>query len=326
MIAMRGYTASFSLVVLILVIVPTAGAEDLIVPPDISIEAQLSDTRFFLAEPFQLTVQVSWSGEHGDIQVDPPAKVPLEGLDLLSTSSSNRTILDGDRRLVVREYRYRLRPVREGEATIGSLSVAVRHRPAAGTSASDADAVSTPLTTLSTSPLAITIQAPPPSLRIPWHTLASAVGVLLFSGAFIAFLRHKRRTERPRDTVSALSPRETLAATVESIESLLFAGEIKQYYAAFEKAFFVFVRDMSGVSADGRDGDAAAIAAILSRPDVLSEEDVATVNHWVEVNGLVKFGGHQPSEEDVRRQIRALMRIAANLEKKSTTLGERTGA
>lgn len=318
MIMKRGLSAYFLVLVLSLFSAQFASANDHAVPPDISIEAILSETRFFLAEPFQLTVKVSWSGEHGEILVDPPAKVPLEGLDLLSTSSSNRTVFDGDRRIIVREYRYSLRPVREGAATIGSLSVAVHQRPA-NSSKDNSDTAPAPLATLSTSPLTLTIEAPPPPLRIPWHTVLSILGLLLFVGVFIAFLRYKRRVERPRDSESTLSPRQKLATTVESIESLLFSGEIKQYYADFEKAFHLFIRETSGVAEAAHENALSTINDIVTRTEVLPEEDVVTVKHWLEVNDLVKFGGHQPSEEDARRQIRALMRIAATIENKLTT-------
>ncbi|MBN2381400.1 hypothetical protein JXQ70_00820 [bacterium] len=273
----------------------------------ITVQAVLEKTAYRLAEPFTFEVTLSWLGQPGDFEIEPPQSLALEGLEMVQSTNSNETTTLNGRYQVIRRYSYTLIPLVEGAARIGQVQIYYRQKLAGPEGQSEWS----DRTSLGTTPLSITVHPPRKKIVLPWSAIGTVVGLIIFFGLFFLFLRRRKTMERPIDEPEVLAPSQQFIETLNSEEHLIIEGEMREYIVRAEKAFFTLIKQTLN-----RDVTGQSIPDIIaSLSDKLGEEDRSTVQNFLEMAHLVKFAGQQPEREEIERMVRALGRCARAFER-----------
>lgn len=267
----------------------------------ISIRSILEKNEFRLAEPFEFKVEITWTGDLGDFQIDPPKDFNLEGLAFLESSNSSETSQQDGRYVVRRLYRYHLTPLREGAARIGPVSFTYRQK----LSDSDEGPVYSDNQTLATTPMTLNVLSPQKRIEIPWVTIGSIVAFVIFISIFIWFLKRKKKYERPVDDPVQEKPDQLFLEAVAKEEHALIDGDIRGYFVTIEKAFYQFILEQTKLNLSGKQVD-EMVERIIEYVD--SESEIQSIRNFLETTHLVKFAGHHPEQEEIERLVRALGR------------------
>lgn len=283
----------------------------------LTIKASLSATTVRLAQNLDFSVTVSWQGRPDEFDVDPPAQPVLTGLEPLATSSTTRTFDRLGVYHVEREYRYSLRATKDGQATIGSVSVPYRQKPAGDAAAEPARAM-----TLATSPITLTIMPALSPLRIPWGTLGGIVGLAVFISLFLIYRKRQQVATTPVEPVVEISPLDEFRQAVQAEEHRIVEGDIKEYYAILDKRFQVFL-----AQATGRELATVSDRGILTLIHELvpADDEIHVLEHFIQQADLVKFAGARPEDDEIHRDSRGLLRLAETIWNRSRTAATTAG-
>lgn len=255
-------------------------------PIEVSVSSRLEPDkrRFHLGEDINLYIDLTWVGEAGDVQPEPPEELILRHLEKKSMVLKDWIQPDVGSQKVVRTYRYLLTPTEEGAGAIEPIEIPYRVRGGGD------------LLRQTTDRFALEILP----RRWPWGKIAlgalAALAVVGGGGAAAMGLAARRRRAREAALIPAApSPFEQMRGHLEAIHRSFTEGAAKDGFDAVER----FVRRALGERLDGdfRHATIDELGERLADGSLgAAARDRAT--SILDRCGRVKFAGYVPTVAD----------------------------
>jgi len=257
------------------------------VAPNVTVRSRLEpdSRRFHLGEPIHLFVELSWTGDAGDVQPEAAEEPVLMNLAKKGMVQSSQVVAQDVAHTVVVTYHYILEPTAEGAASIEPIQVNYRFREGSET------------LRLTSDRFALTILP----RRWPWRkillgTLATLTVLGAGTAGTIAAVARARRAREAAKVPPPPSPFELMKADLDAIRKVLREGVAKDGYDSVER----FVRKVLAL----RSGSDLRSATISELSDRLANEEAldSTVRDRaasiLDRCAQVKFAGYVPTVAD----------------------------
>ena len=255
---------------------------------EVAVEAVVDSSRVPLNRNLTLTIKVSCTGDISHYAFQWPNPPDLDRFDIVGSSSANIVRDEGGHIVTVKEFRYILKPVGEGQGRIGAVLLHYT------------DKISQKDHSLSTR--AVGIEITEPVIRgtggmpaTPYLLIGLAV-IILSGGGFVYLRKKKEKKEMPIPEIEAKSPEEIALEKLENAPRLRVAGETKEYYSAISNSVRsyidrkFFLRTLELTTHD--------IVNSLKLKEV-DEETILTIEKILTTCDMVKFARHEPAPSDL---------------------------
>ncbi|UCE18295.1 MAG: hypothetical protein JSV84_15800 [Gemmatimonadota bacterium] len=257
---------------------------------DVVVEAMVDSSRVPFNRNLTLTIKVSCTGDISRYEFQWPNPPDIDRFDIVGSSSANVVSDEGGQRVTVKEFRYILKPVGEGQGRIGPITLFYTDKK----SQRDYSLSTRALRVEITEPLTGGSAGVAATLFVP----VGLVIVLLAGGAFFYLrkMRGRKEIEVPQQEVK--SPEETALEELETVPELRLAGEIKEYYSAISNTLRRYI-----------DRKYALRTVELTTHDIVgnlrlkevAQEVIAGIEQILNICDMVKFARHEPPPADLDR-------------------------
>lgn len=255
---------------------------------EVAVEAVVDSHRVASNRNLTLTVRASCIGDVSRYEFQWPGPPDFDRFDLVGSGSANVVTNKGDQLLTVKEFRYVLKPVGEGEARIGPLTLSYTDKLTQREYSLTTQAIRVEIT----EPVVKDTGAGPSILLLLGGALA-AISI----GAGLVYLRKRRGLrEEVAPPVETKSPEEVALEELEKVPELRLAGEMKEYYSAISNTLRRYIdRRFSLRTAELTTGDIVNSLKLREAP----EEDIIEIEKILNICDMVKFARHEPSPADL---------------------------
>ena len=257
-------------------------------PGEVSIEAVVDSPTISSNHTLTLTIRAYCIGDMNRYDFQWPSPPDLDRLEIVGSSSANRVEDRGDRLVSVKEFRYILKPVGQGEGRIGPATMHYT------------DKTTRREYSLSTRTLSVEVTEPVEGasggMNAIFVLIPVFVVVVLVGG--ILFLRRRRRPEQDvaASPVDVRGPEEIALERLEAVPELRLAGETKEYYSAIANVLREYI-----------DRAFSLRTMELTTPDIIDhlrmqhtdDETIAEIEKIFHICDVVKFTPHEPSPPDL---------------------------
>ena len=244
--------------------------------------------RFHLDEPVHLFVELTWTGDVGDVAPDAPEEPTLMNLSKKAMVQSSRVLPQSGGHKAAVTYHYELMPTAEGAAAIEPIEIRYRLRG------------SSDLLHLTTDRFALTILP----RRRPWRTiilgaLGAAAVLGLVTAAGMGLAARARRLREAARVPPPPSPLQLVWAEVDQVRRLFTDGATKDAYDVVERLVRKALSER--LSSDLRHVTIAELSERLAGEESLE----SAVRDWaagiLDRCGQVKFASYVPTVADQDR-------------------------
>lgn len=254
---------------------------------EVAVEAVVDSSRVPLNRTLTLTVRASCIGDIDRYQFQWPIPPDFDRFDLVGSASANIVRDERDQLLTVKEFKYILQPVGQGQARIGAVTLLYT------------DKLTQREYSLTTRTIEVEITEPVAGdTGGVLSTLWLLVGLLaVISVCGLVYLRKRRgRKEEAVPLVETKTAEETALEELEKVPELRLAGETKEYYSAISNTLRRYIdRRFSLRTLELTTHD---IVNSLRLREV-AEETIIEIEKVLNTCDMVKFTRHEPPPSDL---------------------------
>ena len=257
---------------------------------EVSVEAVIDSLRVPVNRTLTLTVRARCAGDMSRYDFQWPPPPDFERLELVGSASANVVTDEGGRIVTLKEFRYILKPVGEGQGWVGPVTLVYT------------DKSSMQEHSLTTYAIRVEITEPVADAPRRWPVILwpLIVGFLAATaaGGFIYLRNRRRKKEETAPEGEVRLPEEMALEELEGVPDLRLAGETKEYYSALSHTLRRYI-----------DRRFSLRTSELTTHDIVDslrvrEEDTETLDEIERILTLcdmVKFARHEPAPSDLDR-------------------------
>lgn len=250
---------------------------------DISVSSRLEKTIVHAGESVNFQVTAQWDRDE-KLQVYVSSHPELTGLEITGTSSLAKTTRQGDKTVFIKIFSYTLRPLSTGNARIGAVTLEY-----GGGEQKQS---------VSTKEVRLKVQPPPknyaPLIKKSLLAVLGLVVILIIGRMVVRSVQKKKAARQVRDVVE-----KTIEEVVlEKIREGERFDDTREYFSLISTTLREYLKKKFQLGAIA--GTSSEIPAAL-RDHGATPDYVDRVEHILVVCDAVKFAGHQPDKEKVRK-------------------------
>jgi hypothetical protein len=249
----------------------------------VGISAEITHSSIPFEGKDTLVINLTWEGEPFLYEIDQFPMPTLDKFEILGSSSSVASLVDSitRRETTVRTYRYVLKPIDFGTATIQPLNLTAKNRITGETQ------------DLKTGALTINIAKP-----IPKREVGSGRSLLIIGGIVVAVLAAgavvlMRVRKRRRTPVAVPDDRKYLQILAEIKKETV--SDRKLFYSRLYRLLLQFLERERALDLAGKTGE----EVIRSLESLADENERVVLTRWLEQAQKIKYQPEAPSSGDV---------------------------
>ena len=257
---------------------------------EVAVVAVVDSSQVPLNRNLTLTIKASCTGDISQYEFQWPNPPDIDRFDIVGSSSANIIRDEGGQHVTVKEFRYILKPVGEGQGRIGPVTLFYTDKK----SQRDYSLTTRALSVEVTEPVTGGSAGMAATLYLP----IGLVIAILAGGAFFYLRKMRGREEIVIPEQEMKSPEENALEELEAVPELRLAGETKEYYSAISSTLRRYI-----------DRKYALRTLELTTHDIVgnlrlkevAQEVITGIEQILNICDMVKFARHEPAPADLDR-------------------------